>query len=178
MKQTTARSPNKVGSAQANRDGSRKPKSGETFARGAPRKDAQALAPPRWLDRTGKRVWRHIAGRLFRAGVVSDLDSAVLLSYCQLSAQQETVAREILAGDSSPELRHEQRKINNDLLRIATALALTPLARHRVAMRPAMLDEPQADAQRPDDAVASRRERDRGPDLLELVRAGDPPGGR
>lgn len=98
---------------------------------------------PAWLSLEAKREWRKVAPELFRMGVLTVVDGAVLAGYCESMAAFEAAVEQLREKGSTtfntPSGYKQQRPevgMRNSammlVLRFAQELGLTPAARARL----------------------------------------------
>lgn len=100
---------------------------------------------PRWLKAAARREWRRVARMLYNAGLLTQVDKAVLAMYCQAYGRMVEAEKELEQGMSGGEVILSDRGnlyINpwlnvataaaKDVLRLAQELGMTPAARSRV----------------------------------------------
>ena len=116
--------------------------------RGEPRPDPNIPEPPDWLSRDALIEWGRVSGRLYRLGLLTDIDRAALASYCQLCGRIAQVERELNALgtvlDETPNGMKQQHALvgiankAHDLKRKFEAeFGMTPSSRSRVTVKKA-----------------------------------------
>lgn len=114
------------------------------------RKGGKALAAPKELDAIASAEWKRLAPSLTLRGILTDWDRSIFTSYCQawstysrsqtelnkLAKDPKTFGGLVLTTGAGNQIQHPLVGIRNtaqrDMLRFATELGLTPVARVRV----------------------------------------------
>ena len=105
--------------------------------------------PPRWLDKRGKREWRRIGKELLELGLMSNLDLALLASYCDSYSIMVECREHIdsvggivkyLAGKNSQTAMElsTYRAAQNFIKSVAAEFGLSPSARGRLEIAAAV----------------------------------------
>jgi len=131
------------------------------------RKGGKALAPPKELDPPAAVEWKRLAPSLTLRGVLTDWDRSIFTSYCQawstysqaqtqlnkLAKDPKTFGGLVMTTSAGNQIQHPLVGIRNtaqrDMLRFATELGLTPVARVRVGDAAPSAAAAAAAAQRP-----------------------------
>jgi len=101
---------------------------------------------PRHLDRIARREWRRLCRELLELGILTDLDRAVLIAYCEswsLYVQaREKVAEEgsvLISSKGTPyasPYHNQMTAAMKAMVGYAAELGMTPSSRSRVTARP------------------------------------------
>lgn len=101
-------------------------------------------AVPRWLSEEGKREWRRLAGRLWRAGLLTEADHDGLAMYCETFATwkraeaQVRAKGEVVRTAGGNVIQNPYLSIANrakrDALVLAREFGMTPAARTRISV--------------------------------------------
>jgi P27 family predicted phage terminase small subunit len=127
---------------------------------------AGITTPPRELNEFARREWRRVSRRLREAGLLTPIDRAALIAYCQsygLWMQAEKALAEMAAKDSVTNgllirtsngnaiqnpLVGIANKARSDAVRYAAEFGMTPSARSRVHANPVEAQRQQQDPAR------------------------------
>ena len=93
-----------------------------------PKPEVGAPKCPTWLASDAKSIWRQLAPRLVRAGVLTKLDGNALGRYC------DVLCRWLAARDDEDEKLYQ--KLGVMLLRLEQEFGMTPSARTRLRVEP------------------------------------------
>lgn len=133
-----------------------------------PKPRAKSPSPPKYLDAYAKTEWRRITKHLDPVGLLSELDRAVLASYCQAVSEQRHAIRKMAAdGRYATNARGELvrapwvltfEKATDAIRKHAIEFGLTPAARSRIEVGIADVSNPGGS---PHDPLAEARRRRR-----------------
>ncbi len=106
-----------------------------------PRRHRKAPEPPTWLDVHGKRVWRLIAKKLVRFGLLTELDHVPLAAVCDSYATWRRCRQVVLEEGYSVDTKETTKprpeallmeRARRDFVRFAAEFGMTPAARTRI----------------------------------------------
>ena len=104
-----------------------------------PRPDNPIGDPPAYMSERAKEIWYATVGYM-PPGVLTACDTAVLETFCNMSALRETLQRQVNEAGAVASYKNEVAaafnalvKCNADIAKAASELGLTPSARTKVA---------------------------------------------
>lgn len=101
--------------------------------------------PPESLDDVGQREWRRVVPILLRVKLVTELDLAIVLGYCQSFSEFVASSKQVKKGmvgktkDGYPMINPYfsiLNKSSDKMLKYAQELGLTPVQRARIKLMP------------------------------------------
>lgn len=110
-------------------------------ARPAMQQDAKALsaapAPPSWLSKEARKVWKDVLPALIERKILTDADMHGLAHYCTASGNVIQLAAAIKAGGATidPQLYRLQDKAMVTARQLGAEYGLSPISRSRPAIR-------------------------------------------
>lgn len=121
----------------------------------APRPVRITPTPPRWLGKEARAEWKRITPELERTGLLSQLDRAALITYCEawqtlVEAQEEIHERGVLVqGYRGGVVKNPALQVARDSAQtirgFCSEFGLTPSSRSRLVVHPDLEDDDDLD---------------------------------